>query len=142
MIRRVDARFSAAEERVHAGVELGEGEGLHEIIVGAAFESLDPIADRGQCGKDEDGRFNMRGAKRPKHGQAVQDWKHPVENDEVEAAASGAEQAILTVRRLLDAVPFLGEPLGKVRGSLAIILDQQDLAAHSGQLPNRFNGRI
>ena len=77
----------------------------------------------------------MRGTKRSKYREPIEDRKHSIEDDEVEAAIGGAEQPVLTVDRLLDAVPLLGQPLGEVGCGLAIILDQQDLAAHSAPAP-------
>ena len=52
------------------------------------------------------------------------------QDDQVEASVRGAEQAIVPVGSLLDAMPFLGQPLRQVGRGLAIILDQQDLASH------------
>ena len=56
----------------------------------------------------------MRRAQRPQHRQAVEHREHPIEDDEVEAAVGGAEQPVLAVGRLLDAMAFLGEPLGEI----------------------------
>ena len=39
-------RLTAAEQGIYARKELGEGKGLNEIIVGAAFEPLDPVPYR------------------------------------------------------------------------------------------------
>ena len=64
------------------------------------------------------------------HRQAVEHRQHAVEDDEVEAAVGGAEQAVLAVGRLLDAMALLGQALGEIGGGFAIVLDQQDLAAH------------
>jgi len=47
-----------------------------------------------------------------------------VEDDEVEAAIGRAEQPVLAVGRLLDAVAFLGQPPGQVRRGFAIVLNQ------------------
>src|SRR5690348_11440707 len=107
MVRGVDAGFAAAEQRVHARQQLGKGKGLHEIIVGPALKTFDAVADRGKRRKNEDRRLDVGGAERAKDGDAVEDRKHPVEDDEVEAAVGGAEQPVLSVGRLLDAMPFL-----------------------------------
>ncbi len=56
----------------------------------------------------------MRCAKGPKDRDSVENGQHPIEDDEVEAAICGAEQPILTVGRLLDAMALLGQPLGQV----------------------------
>ena len=72
----------------------------------------------------------MRGAQRPKHGQAVEHGQHAIEDDEVEAAVGRAEQAVLAIGRLLDAMALLGQALGEIARGFAIILNQQDLAAH------------
>ena len=134
MVGGVDARLAAAQQRVHARQQLGEGEGLDQIIVGAAFQPFDPVADRGQRGQDQDRRLDLRGAQRLEHGQPVEDRKHAIEDDEVEAAVGGAEQTVLAVGRLLDAMAFLGQALREVGGGFAVVLDQQDLASHGGFL--------
>jgi len=48
-------RAAAAEERPHAGEELGELERLGEVVVGAQVEPEHPIGDRGPSGEQQDG---------------------------------------------------------------------------------------
>ena len=45
---------------VHPGHELGESEGLDEIIVGPGVEALDAIVDAAERGQEKDGRFDLR----------------------------------------------------------------------------------
>src|SRR6478672_3854065 len=59
MVGGVHPRFAPTQKRVHAREQLGEGEGFDEIIVGAALEALDAVADRRQRGKNEYRRFDM-----------------------------------------------------------------------------------
>src|SRR4029078_1958899 len=74
---------------------------------------------------------DSRGGSALQHRDAVEHRQHPVEDDEVETAVGGAEQAILAVRRLLDAVAFLRQALRQIGCRLPIVFDQQDLASHS-----------
>ena len=131
MVGRVDPRLAPSQQRIHPRQQLGEGKGLHQIIVGTRFESLDPVADRGEGGEDQDRRLDLRGAQRLQHRQPVERGKHAIENDEVETAVGRAEQPVLTVGRLFDAVALLGEALGEVGGGFAIILNEQDLPSHT-----------
>src|SRR5436309_11234003 len=80
----------------------------------------------------------MRGAQGAKHRQTVEHGQHAVEDDEIETAVGRAEQAVLAVGRLFDAMTFLGQSLGEIAGGFAIVLNQQDLAAHkrSVRLPS------
>src|SRR6185369_11114555 len=130
MIGRVDSRFATAQQCIHPGEQLGEGEGLDEIIVRSGLQALDPIADGGERGQDKNGGVDLRGPKRPEYGNAVEDRQHPVENDEVEAAVGGPEQAVLTVRRQLDAMTFLAQALGEIAGRFAVVFNEKDFTAH------------
>ena len=130
MLGGIDAGFAPTQQRIHPRQQFREREGFYEIIVGAAFEAVDAVADRGQRGEDQDRRFDVRRAQRPEHRQAVDHRQHAVENDEVEAAVGRAEQAVLAIGRLLDAMALLGQALGEIGRGFAIILDQQNLAAH------------
>ena len=130
MVRGIDPRFAPAQKRVHARQQLGEREGLDQIIVGAMLEALDPVADRGQRRENQHGRLDARGTQSLEHRQPVEHRQHAVEDDEVEGSVGGAEQPVLAIGRLLDAMAFLGQPLGEIGGGFPVVLDQQDLAAH------------
>src|SRR4029078_5585063 len=73
---------------------------------------------------------DSRGGSALQHRDAVEHRQHPVEDDEVEAAVGGAEQAVLAVRRLLDAMALLRQAFRKIGCGLGVVLDEKDLAAH------------
>src|SRR4028118_2213284 len=47
-------------QRAYAGQELGEGEGLGEVIVGPSVQPLDPVLDLGAGGEHENRNVDLR----------------------------------------------------------------------------------
>src|SRR6185369_68777 len=132
MLGGIHSRFTPPKQGVHPGEQLGERKGLHEIIVGSGFKALDPIADGRERREHQDRRVDLRGANGLQNRNSVQNRKHSVENDEVETSVRGAKQSVLAVRCLLDAMPFLRQAFRQIGRSLAIVFNEQDLAAHDG----------
>src|SRR3546814_2656162 len=52
--------------------QLGEGEGLRQVIVTAGPQAADPVIDLAERAEDQDGRLNVRGAQRLDQRQTVQ----------------------------------------------------------------------
>ena len=75
---------AAAEQRVDAGEQLGEGERLDEIIVGSLLQPVDAIVDRAERGQHQHRRRHACGAQRAQHRQAVEPGQHAIEDDEIE----------------------------------------------------------
>src|SRR5665213_1781037 len=75
--------LAAAQKGAHAGEQFNEGERLGEVVVGAGFETFDPIVELSARAQDQDRRPGTTPANPFEHFQPVHVGKHQIENDEV-----------------------------------------------------------
>ncbi len=121
--RRVHGR--AAAERFHASEELGEGEGLDEIVVAPGLEPLHPLVHRGERREEEDRGLVALGAQGFHQAHAIHAARqHAVEHQHVELLRGGEEESVAAIGRVLHRVPGLLEALAHEAGDLGIVLDQ------------------
>src|SRR5581483_4313637 len=127
--------------------ELLHRERLHEVVVGADLERVDPVV-LGAAGRDDDDRgADSLGANRLDHLPAVEAGQHQVEHAGVRLLVAEPRQALVAVADP-DGVEAGGAQVtGDSLGDHLVVLDDQDLGhaviIESGQSPTgrrRVNG--
>ena len=73
---------TAAQDRAHPGGQLGRGEGLHHVVVGAELEAEHPVGLAAPGGDQDDGHV-ARAADGGQDVEAVLGGEHDVEDDQV-----------------------------------------------------------
>src|SRR5207244_7238023 len=101
-----------------------------KVIVGAAFQAFDAIAYGSEGGEDDHRRRHPGGPYATEQCEAVEAGEHAVEYDQVERRIGRPEQAVAAFRDMLDRMALLLQPAGEIGGGLAIVFDEEDLAAH------------
>jgi hypothetical protein len=122
--RRLGA--AAPEERADPGHQLGEGERLHQVVVGARVEAQHPILHRVSGGQDEHRELPALRAERPQDLDPAAAGQHEVEQHEIEPLAAGQEEALLAVRGDPDLVPLGREPVGEGPRHLPLVFHDED----------------
>ena len=125
---------AAPEGRPHAGEQLADGEGLADIVVGAAVEGGDLVALLPSRGEHDDGHRGPL-AKPREDTEAVEVGQAQVENDEVWLAGRRLDQTVLAVARLEEAVAMARERGAEEAPDLWLVLDED----HRG--PGNLIGR-
>ena len=86
----LDRRPTAtAQQRLDAGQQLGEREGLHQIVVAAAPEARDPVLDSAQGAEKQNRRVLAGAAQHLDHRQTVELRQHAVVDRHVVVLADG-----------------------------------------------------
>ena len=133
--RRALAR-AAADERPQAGQQLGEGEGLDQVVVGAAVEPGDAVLEGAARGQHQDRRPDPFAAQPPAGLEAVDPGQHHVEDDRVVAASDRAiASASSPLAGDVDGQALLAQPAPQQRRHLHLVLDHQDV--HTAQRSQR-----
>lgn len=120
-----DAQFgrpcglAAAAQGAHPGVELGECEGLDEVVVGTVLEAGHPVGDRIQRGEQEDREGGARFALGGEEGERVSVGQSSV-----------GDQAVVCVDGELEV--GLGEIAGEVDGEAGFAQACRDRRAEFG----------
>ena len=91
-LRRIARRSAAPDQQADPRQQLGEDEGLGQVIVRAGGQSRHPVLRRGKRRQDQHRRFDPRRADRGQHRHAVHARQHPIENDAVVSAVGGMER--------------------------------------------------
>ena len=76
-------RLAAAQQGAHAGQQLHEGEGFHQVVVGALFEALDAVIERAARAQNQHRRPGLAVADFLQHLEPVHIGQHQVEDDQV-----------------------------------------------------------
>ena len=79
---------AAPQQRLEPRQQLGEGEGLDQIIVAAGAQAFHAVVDRAERAEDQDGDADLGGAQRGDDGEPVHARQHAVDDQRVVAAAS------------------------------------------------------
>ena len=111
----------AAEQRLHARQQLGEREGLGEVIVAAGLKALHAIVDRVPRAQDQHRRLDLLRAQLFDQRQAVEAGQHHVDDRRVVAAARRQPQSLGAGRRHIHRIARLAQPLGDEVGDHLII---------------------
>ena len=141
MVGGVDARFAPTQQRIHSRQQLGKGEGLDQIIVGAVLQPFDAVADRGRADRIRTGVSicAARSALSTDSPSSTGSMRSRMMRSKVPSVARNRPSWPL--RRLLDAMALLREALGEIGGRFAVILDQQDLASHGRSVKLQLTSR-
>ena len=81
--RRRAAALAAAQQRTHPRLQLGEPEGLGEVVVGAEVETDHAVELAGAGGDDQDAAVEAAVAGRAAHVEAVHVGQPEVEDHDV-----------------------------------------------------------
>jgi len=118
-------RRTTAHQRANTREQLGEGERLDKIVVGAAVETGDPILQRVARREDEHGCLDTLAAQRGENLQAVATRKAEIQKDQVERLRRDAKERILAgpFNDYLIALAF--EALTQRVGNLLFVFDDK-----------------
>ena len=117
-------RVPAAGQGLEAGQQLGEGEGLDQVVVAPAPQALHPVVHLAEGAEDEDRGPAPGVARGLDDGQPVDAREHAVHDHHVVLALEGQEQAFLALAGLLHEVSALGETPGHEGAGLGIVFDR------------------
>lgn len=114
----------AADEGVETGEEFAVGEGLGDVVVGAAVEAGDAFLFAATGGEHHDGDV-AAGADAAEDFEAVDAGEHDVEDDDVDAGAEGFDGAFGAGVDGGDLIAVGGEVFGQQLADEAIVLNDQ-----------------
>ena len=127
-------RRPAAAERAHAGEQLGRGERLDEVVVGAGVETRDPVLDGVAGGEQQDRGADPLRAQPAADGESVEAGHGDVEHDDVgdraldggerRAAVRGGDGLVALGRERPDEHPEDGW----------VVVDDQDAFRHADEM--------
>ena len=112
------------------GVQLGECEGLGQIVVAAGPEASDPFVELSQRREDENRRLHRGGPQRLDDRNAVQAGEHPIDDNGVEVGFRRHVERVAPVGRLFDRKAFRTEALGQEFRRGGVILDDEHPSRH------------
>ena len=121
------ADAAAAQDRAHPGGQLGGGEGLHHIVVGAQLEAQDPVGLQA-LGRDQDHRHVAGAADGGQDVEAVLGGEHDVEDDQVGLAVAQAADGLGPGHGLGDLVALHLEQAAEHAPDLGVVVDHEELA--------------
>ncbi|MNY11403.1 hypothetical protein D3C86_1444310 [compost metagenome] len=120
------AMLAAAQQHAHARFQLGQREGLDEVVVGAGVEAGQLVFEFVAGGKDDDRRGAVAGAVAGQQRHAVDAGQAQVEDDEVVLLAQQVIRGIHAVMDHAYLVAGAGQARLHATGDLTVVLDQQD----------------
>ena len=119
-----------AQQRLDARQQLGEGEGLGEVVVAAGAQALHAVVHRAERAQHQHRRGAPLLPQQLHDGEPVEMRQHAVGDDDVVVRLGGAKQAVPPVGGMIDRVAALAQPLqDEVRGFFVILDEQQ---THAG----------
>ena len=117
---------ASAYEGAQAREELGEGERLYEVVVGAHVEAGDPVLDGVARSQHEHGRPDAPATETPASLEAVEPGKHDVEHDRVVVVRRGHPERIFAGSSEVCRESLLHEPASDQGCHPHFVLDDQD----------------
>ena len=122
---------TAPHERPQPSGELGEREGLDQVVVGAGIEAAHPVTHPVAGGEHQHRRPALAGAQLTAHLEAVEQRQHRVQHDRVVADLGAAEERVLAVTGDVDGVAlFLETPLQQRRHPHLVFDHKNSHASH------------
>ena len=128
---RLDAAGGTAQQRPQPRHQLGERERLHQVIVGAALETVDALRHPIACRQDEDRYVVAARAQIGENVVAATAGHHHVEDHGAEAGARDRGERVPRRCRRGDLEPRAGEPGAQRLGRRGIVLEKQNVHAAS-----------
>ena len=116
---------AAAGRRRDARRKLFHREGLHEVVVGAELERVDPVVLGAAGADDDDRRADPLAARLLDHAPAVDAGEHQVEHADVRLLVAEPGQPGLPVRDADGIEPGSGQVTGHPLGDDVVVLDDQ-----------------
>ncbi len=130
-----------AQLGANASHELGEGEGLDQIVDRARVQARDAVLDLPAGGEHDHRHGRFGGAHRGQDLQARAPRKHQVEHDRIEAAAEREPLTLASVERGVHREALgLQPPLDEVHDP-RLVLDQQHPGGDGRARPLGISGR-
>ena len=128
-------RRASGAEGADAGEQLGQGERLDEVVIGAGIEARDAVADRIAGGEHEDRGGGALAAEALGDVVAVHGGEHDVEQDEVVLLGLGLELRRRRRLRPVDDVALLFEHAADGAGETAFIFDEEEVSYDDLSIP-------
>ena len=119
------AGLVAAGEGADAGDELGKGERLGQVVVGAEAEAVDAVFDRVGGGEHEHARARPARNERPADVVAVDLGQVAVEQDHVVAVSRCVPERVFAVEDDVDGHAFAPQPDRDGGGELLVVFDDE-----------------
>ena len=113
------------QQRLQAGDQLLHGEGLLQVVVGAAVEALDAMGDAVARGQDQDRRGIAALAQGLEDLQAVTVGQRQVENAGVVARGAEGGERLVDQGHAVDDEAGVLQPLGGEVGQAIIVFDEE-----------------
>ena len=126
--RKVDR--AASRQRPQACQQLGEGEGLRQVVVGPVVQPFDPVLHRVPGGEHEHRRPDSVGTKAAADLEAGQARQHHVEHDRVVVRCPSHPEGVLASCRNVGGVPVFEQPPPEEARHLQLVLDDQHPHGH------------
>ena len=99
--------MAAPLQRLQPRQELGECEGLGQVVVAAGTQPFDPIVDIAERAHDQDGSRVLPRPKLRDDGEAIELGEHAVDHQRVEFAVRRVVEALAAVDREIDLMAAL-----------------------------------
>jgi len=123
---RAAVRLRAPEQRAHARGQLGHGEGLDHVVVGAQVEAPHPVLDGVARGQHQHRDRALGRPQAPQRLESVHLRQADVENHQVEALLGGGEHRLLAARSHVHRVTLgFQDPAQARRQGRVVFHDQQ-----------------
>ena len=124
----------APERGAHPAAQLGDADGLADVVVRAGLERQHDVGLVAARGEDHDERLDVRRAQTAAHADAVRPAGAEAEVEEHELVALGRERVErrLAVGHRADVVALGEQRAGQDVPEVVVVLDEQDARAHGG----------
>src|SRR5581483_394442 len=113
----------AADERLDAGEQFGEGEGFGEVIVAAGLEAFDAVVHGGLGAEDDHRHAEALLAQTLDEAEAVELGEHDVDDGGVVLGGGGEDVGFLAIGGAVDGEAALFEAVDHKRSDFGVILD-------------------
>ena len=121
---------TSSQEGFHPDYQLGNGEGLLEVVIGPKVESGDNIVHGGLCSQEQDGRFLVALADGFHHIETGHLGHHHVHHQDVGTDFKVSAQAFRSVIGQLDGEVHRLQGVSHDAGERPFVLYQQYLVGH------------
>ncbi len=119
--------LAATQDRLDTGNQLGQREGLDQIVVGTGLQPLDAVRQRIAGGEHDDRRIAPGiVAQALAHLQPVDARQHQVQHDQVVVLGGGQVQTAEAILRAVDHVALELKVVQHVGENVTVVFDDQD----------------